>query len=300
MSGELSTSISANFIALILILAAMLVLYVHAAWHGHPSALLYGRNASTASCFWFYFATVVCLTLAYADLESSHLFAHGNKFIDAGLDTLGDLGSLFTLAAAWAYSRANEFSVTSTLRTLAIAAGLLMIWYLAWRAMAPPGLFYLLLQEAPGIVLAVLSTVTLGWVFFARWGGWVGGLYLLARVGYGVLQLPANLRVFIGDYLKDGGASLDVSFSWLAGGKVVLAIVFLSLLCRSHQAGIATDEPQYAPEEPVHLTEPVWKGLLRDLAIAFAMALAVEVIKMLIETGCGHVTWCFWHHNAPK
>src|SRR5690348_5529059 len=163
MSAELTTSVSANFVALILILGVMLALYAHATVHDHPSALLYSKNASTASCFWFYFATVVCLTLSYADLVSSQAFNHKNKIIDAGFDALGDLGSLFTLAAAWAYSRAKEFSVPSTLRTLAISAGFLVVWHLAWRMTAPDALFYLSVRAAPGIVLAVLSTVTLGW-----------------------------------------------------------------------------------------------------------------------------------------
>jgi hypothetical protein len=150
-----------------------------------------------------------------------------------------------------------------------------------------------LLQEAPGIALSIVATAALGWAFFVRWGGLVGGIYLLIRVAYSVLQLPANLRIYIGPYLKDGGASLDVSFTWLAGGKVLLAIAFLSLLCRSDLPDISIKEPKYAPQGPVHLAAPVRKGLLLDLAIAFVMAVIAAV---LTDYTCAHVPWCLWRH----
>jgi hypothetical protein len=290
MSDDMIASIFANLLVLIGILAVMLAFYAHAVSHGEPGVLLYTQNQSTAGCFWFYFAAVLCVLLTYARAYSAKDFGRDDALlVRASFDTLGDLGSLCTLAAAWAYSRGKDFSAANTLLTLGLAAGFLIIWYLAWRTIAPGPLLFVLLQEAPGIVLAVVSTVALGWVFFVRWGGLVGGIYLLFRVGYGVLQLPANLRTYLGPYLKDGGASLEISFAWLAGGKVLLAAVFLSLLCRSGLPDIAISKPKYAPQEAIHLAESVRKGLLRDLAIALVMAI---IAAMLISYSCAYVHWC--------
>lgn len=295
MAGDVLASMFANLLVLIGILAVMLAFYAHAVYQGQPSVLLFTKNQSAASSFWFYFAAVFCLSLTYAALYSAKDFGHENTLLGHVIfDTLGDLGSLCTLAAAWAYSRGRDFSAAGTLLILGLAAGFLIIWYLAWRTIAsgtPETLLFVLLRDAPGIVLAVVSTVALGWVFFVRWGGLVGGIYLLFRVGYGVLQLPANLRIDLRPYLIDGGASLDISFAWLAGGKVLLAIVFLSLLCRSDLPDIAISNPKYAPQEAVHLAEPVRKGLLRDLAIALVMAI---IALILTDYTCAHVPWCIW------
>jgi hypothetical protein len=292
MSANLIASIFANEVVLIAILAVMLGFYAHAVYLGQPSVLLYNKNPSTASSFWFYFAAVFCLLLTYAVYNSAKIFSQEDALlVNLIIDILGDLAGLCTLATAWAYSRGKDFSAASTLVSLGLAAGFLIIWHLMWRTIAPPTLFFVLLRQAPGIVLAVVATVALGWVFFVRWGGLVGGIYLLIRVGYGVLQLPANLRAAVGPYFKDGGTSLDISFAWLAGGKVLLAIAFMSLLCRSDLSVIAISEPTYAPQGEVNLPEPVRKSLLLDLAIAFVMAI---IAAPLIDYTCAHVPWCIW------
>jgi hypothetical protein len=153
-------------------------------------------------------------------------------------------------------------------------------------------LFFVLLREAPGIALSIVSTVALGWVFFVRWGGLVGGVFLLIRFGYGVLQLPATLRIYILPFLKDNG-TLDISFEWLAGGKVLLGIAFLSLLCRSDLPGIAIATEQLAPEGEVHLGSRLRKALLFDLAIALVMAIIAAVFT---DFTCLHTPWCVWRH----
>jgi hypothetical protein len=298
MSSGLNASIFVNMVVLIAILAVMLVFYAHAVYLGHPSVILYKKgHQSTASTFWFYFGATFCLLLTYAEGYSAKHFGHEKDLLaNVVLDTLGDLASLFTLAAAWAYSRARDFSAESTMLTVAIGTGFLAIWYLAWRTLAPETLFYVLLQEAPGVALSIVSTVALGWAFFVRWGGLIGGIYLLIRVGYGVLQLPANLRIYAESYLKDAGASLDISFAWLAGGKVLLAIAFLALLFRSDLPIIAITTPKFAPNGAIDLAPEVRRGLLRELAIAFVMAI---IAAILTDTTCTYLTflpWCSSRH----
>jgi hypothetical protein len=295
-SNDLTPLLVANQVILVGILAVMLSVYAHAVINGEPSVLLYSRNPSAASCFWFYFAGMLCVLILYFALDSNNLTQTITHFL---FDVFGDLGSLCTLGAAWAYSRGTKFSLASTLLTLGLAEGFLVIWYLAWQAPFTRTLFLDLLQVAPGIALSVVSTVVLGWVFFVRWGGLIGGIYLIIRVGYGLLQLPANLAVDVRTYFKDdAAASLSSSFAWLAGGKVLMAIAFLVLLIRSDLPDIDITEQRTVPKETFRLSDPMRDRLLLDLGLAFVMAilaaLLIEDAEKVYEFICGHVPLCFW------
>jgi len=192
------------------------------------------------------------------------------------LEVIGDAGSLCTLAAAWAYARGRDFSLPATVQALVILGIFLSIWYLGWWLL-PRTFFLSLVREAPGIVLACVSTVALGWVFFVRWGGFAGSLYFLARIGYSILELPANLRYNMGQYIRSEALeSLDIAFVYLAAGKIVLVGAFLSLLCRSTPE--AMEEPQFAPNGGVILNRDQFTGLLWNLAVAFVMAIIAGVL----------------------
>jgi hypothetical protein len=292
MSPELLASVKANVFVLVGILLVMLSFYGHAVHRGSPKVLLYTQYKSTACCFWFFFAALCCLLLGYLHYYSAKQFRPDDLLANVALEIVGDLASLFTLAAAWAYSRADKFSLQNTLVKLGIAAGFLALWYLGWLMIAPESWFFVSLRGAPGIALSIVATVALGWAFFVRWGGLVGGVFLLIRFGYGVLQLPGNLRMDVAPYLKDSGG-LDISFAWLAAGKVLLAIAFLALLCRSDSPGIAIATEQLAPLGPVHLEPRLQRNLLLDLVIAIVLAF---IAAILTDFTCSNFPWCVWRH----
>src|SRR5262249_30627892 len=106
---------------------------------------------------------------------------------------VGNLASMSALVAALAYGRGKDFDLRAALIWMAIFALVVLIWVIPFEMFGhTTTLFWTVIEGAPGILIANVALIALGWAFFARWGGttWI---YLALTTVYAILQFPANL-----------------------------------------------------------------------------------------------------------
>jgi hypothetical protein len=145
--------------------------------------------------------------------------------------------------------------------------------------------FLKVLEPSPFVAIAMIESVALGWVFFVRWGGSAGAIFFCVAAGYGLLQLPAYLSVA-------GMQGLDFAFSLLAGGKILIAFGFLSLLCSSSIPEIKIEIPKYWPTKPV--PPPRWMlqlvGWGVTAVVGFATSILTDPLKTKVQQYLGFLS----------
>jgi hypothetical protein len=255
-----------NIIAILAVMAYMIFLFIHDKVHeGDPtlkSALLIAKHPSTAFAFWFFFSAFGCLLVLYllALLEAKLVprpcdetdfssIVHGTfHVVDI---VVSNLASAMILAAGFAYSRGAGFKHRNAFIWIFVFSLIILIWALAFEFLGHwKNLLWTTIEGAPGVVIANIATVSLGWALFARWSGptWV---YLLATIVYAILQFPANIAVEFACLLDT--SSLRTVFPLLAAGKIILAYGFLLLLCSSASDDVKIDEEKHWPDRKVAL-----------------------------------------------
>jgi hypothetical protein len=204
------------------------------------------------------------------------------------------MASLFTITAAFAYSRGRGFRAvvaTVSMIILAILVTVDEIILLTWGQ--AQNILITTLELAPDVVIGSVAGVSLGWVFFVRWGGLAGWLFLLVTVGYALLQLPANIWFSLRHFLSTTDArTLEQVFALLAGGKVLVIFGVLLLLCSSSRRTVNIDQPKHWPEHAVPL--PAWGsisplvGWVPALITAVIVAIFTDPLKCVVMDWIGH------------
>jgi hypothetical protein len=279
------------------ILFVMLVLYYSAKWNWGPT-ILAGSNVWAQVPFWLFFAVFLCFLLEYL---IGHLYQslsgdeqkiwHSTIHVTGNL--VGNLASLFMLLAAAAYSRGDRFKIRSA-RDVVLAYSIgIVAWSILFEAVGHErSAFATALATAPVLLLASVAGTALGWAFFVRWGSTAWPFFVVSIV-YSLLQLPAYIRGEFG-YLDNAlgqeirNSNLDYAYPILAGGKVLLAFGFLSLLCGSAHADVRISEPKNWPTTAVppptsyHMGWGWLASLLAGLIIATAtQPLGGAILKYL-------------------
>jgi len=292
-----------NAIVLVAILTCMILLYLHDSitigssiktHRSSPSqtgdsapqndsALLGENHASTAASFWFFFAAFACLLLVYllnpvSGLDYFHPVLHLIQSV------LSNLSNISLLLAAVSYGQGLEFDLRRAIRRIPGYVLLLFLWGIFWEMIVDHRQNFVAraLMLAPDVVLANIALVLLGWVFFVRWSR-LGNLFVLVAILYALPQLPALLARDLGTFLKPE-LNLTTIFYVLAGGKVLLAYGFLSLLCSSVLPGIKVNERKLWPADrvPHDFLPSIGRGRVADFILAIVFALiAVPIAEPL-------------------
>ncbi len=297
MDGPNPYYVKANLLILFVALLAMLGIYGYAKMFGTPRAVLIHRFRSAACAFWFFFAGYACLFFLYMWVYFYEKAGQGqqslasSQAVDIGTDILGNTANLCFLATAVAYCRGKTFNYIRVSGAIILITVFITIWAFGWSVLGrPDDLFVKSIQYAPELVLPTVAFTALGWAFFARWGGVAGVLFFVVALVYAILQVPANLMASFGDFLKTP-AALEVTFSYLAAGKILLAFGFLSLLCSSSLPAVGMNQPKYWPDEPI--TPAKWMRQIGGWAVSLVAAIAVAMatqfkcsILKLISLSC--------------
>jgi hypothetical protein len=209
-----------------------------------------------------------------------------------GTELVGYVSDFCLICAALSYSRGSDFDVTNAAWSVLLGSVLMFVWTFIWQlGDLKDDLFYTSLRLAPDLVLNTGGFFLLGWVFFIRWGGVAGLLYLCITIFYALLQLPGNLLIGFAPFLKDP-QPLVITFSILAAGKVPLAFGYISLLTSSGYSPLKIDEPKYWPTTAVK--PPSWMqqvggwivSLVSSILIATATHLNCDSIMKIFNLSC--------------
>src|SRR5713101_1375954 len=182
------------------------------------------------------------------------------------------------------YGQGLEFDLRRAIRRIPGYVLLLFLWGIFWEMIVDHRQNFVAsaLMLAPDVVLANIALVLLGWVFFVRWSR-LGNLFVLVAILYALPQLPALLARDLGTFLKPE-LNLTTIFYVLAGGKVLLAYGFLSLLCSSVLPGIKVNERKLWPADrvPHDFLPSIGRGRVADFILAIVFALiAVPIAEPL-------------------
>jgi hypothetical protein len=269
------------------ILLVMAAIFANAWIFRCPESLVYELHPSSTVAFLSFAAAWFCILLDYFIA-----LAYGDPSQSLGIlliwRVIGDIAKLALFLTALAYSRGKELIVLSaTIRLLALLF-VLVIWEIVCLGIwvkDPTKIFASAMNFAPDIILSSVAFIAIGWVVFIRWGGVVGGIFLYVTFAYAVLQLPAGLSDSFKDYLQpDATSALKLTFSLLAGGKILLAIGFLSVIGYAALPGLDIDEPKTWPTNTV--TPPGWvyhTGLwLFGILTSILTALSDEAMKKVV------------------
>lgn len=296
-----------NIGVIIAILAYMIALYTHDLVTGRKSALIHEQNHATANVFWFFFAAMTCILGIYLILAGSGGLAQAcpppkesndlvHQLIHIAISVLSNVSNLCLLTTAIAYSGAKQFKLRQALNWFVPAVLFILLWASVWELVdhrATP--LFTSLMIAPDIVIANVSMVALGWVFFARWKG--SSIFFIVTVIYALLQLPARIGLEMRQFLTaDYACSLDFAFYLLAAGKLAIAYWFLALLCRSTSESF--HEPKYWPlgERPhAHLFLPFVAQHQLGWLIQGVVHLAIAIFFAAV--GHGLWEWAYSHFS---
>jgi hypothetical protein len=251
----------------------MSLIYFNVVGNQRPTSLVYKLHQGTAAAWLFVFAFWAIL------------LSVGEKAVLA-IWLLDNVAKLCLFGTAIAYCRGSKFNPEVTLIVLILLLIILSAWETGfWWAsgIRPNSMLLVALRLAPDVMLSGIGIVAIGWVFFVRWGGLFGWFFLLVTIAYSAFQLPATLMLGFDRFLtKTDSPDLDISFSALAGGKILLIFGFLSLICSS-ATGLELNEPRVWPENSV--ASPRWMrhliGWVGSLAIAVIAGVISEKVKDL-------------------
>lgn len=260
------------------IVLLMALIYLNVLFNDRPPSLVYSVHRGAAAAFLFFGVTWIFVLALYITLLSV-----SEKPVLA-IWLLDNVSKLCLFGTAIAYSRGNQFNPRTTLAVLIALFVILSLWEVVfwWASGArPDDTLVAALRLAPDVMLSGIGIIAVGWVFFVRWGGLFGWFFLVVTIAYSVLQLPATLLLGFDHFLTNASRSdLEIAFSALAGGKVLLAFGFLSLICSS-ASSLELDNPRVWPGNPV--APPRWLyhlvGWAGSLATAIIAATVVEKLK---------------------
>jgi hypothetical protein len=164
------------------IVVLMAFIYLHVIAWNRPPSLVYNTHTGTTAAFFFFGVAWIFVVALYAILLSV-----GAKAILA-IWLLDNVAKLCLFGTAIAYSRGNQFKLGVTLGVLILLLIILSVWEIVfwWASGVRPNSMLLgALRLAPDVMLSGIGIVTIGWVFFVRWGeGGIVRMVLSARHNY--------------------------------------------------------------------------------------------------------------------
>src|ERR1035438_754433 len=138
--------IQANLLIISLTLCVMIGLFAFAAGQkgsNNLDAILFKKLPSTASAFWFFFASYACLFFLYTWL---YIYIKAGRELSApefeiGTDILGNTSNLCFLMTGVAYCRGRNFNILSAAGMVVLLAFLITIWAFGWTILGGNSLF---------------------------------------------------------------------------------------------------------------------------------------------------------------
>jgi len=273
-----------NIIIILGILIVMLGLYLSANAGVGPEAIRYPSYPSTASAFYLFSGTFLCFLIFYLMQQTAPNSLHRVANL-----TISNLASACTLAAAVAYARGNAFDMRSAALSIGVCGFATFLWAAIFEYVVkqPQNLFFNALESSPQIILSAVARIALGWVFFARWG-LASAAFLLVSAAYAFVELPGYLEEVV--EIKNTpelnlSEELTLAFPLLAGGKILLAFVFVSLLCSSTIPAVDINNPKIWPTGSV--TPPFLRnhvsGWVLSVISGVLIAILTDPLKMLLQ-----------------
>ena len=247
------------------ILAVMSAISLSAMASNEPKSLDFRKYPSVTWAFTF-FATVWCCTfIVYVALV---LFKNvpPDSPLWTALGLFDNVAKVLLLATAIAYSSGREFNVKKTAAWLGALLIVLMLWTIVGDMIGrvyPRNIFVAAMQIAPDLVISSIAIVAVGWVFFVRWGGPAGWLFLLTTIAYAILQFPAAFKIGLSAFLRpEDVRNLDVAFSCLAGGKILIAFGFILLIWNPKLRGLDVRAPKrWLPAKSVKMPKRMYQWI---------------------------------------
>ena len=224
-----------NIVVTLVILIAMAGVWLHSITSNkkEPRSLDRTEYPSTAWAFAFFAAVWFCTFSIYCSLALLKDLDPESVVVTV-LRVFDNIAKVLLLGTAIAYSSGKEFNPKETLVGLSALFIVLTLWIFVCYGLGlliPKNIFVTTMEVAPDVVISSIAIVAVGWVFFVRWGGASGWLFLLTTIGYAILQFPAAIKIGLSGYLKtDSTPQLDEAFSFLAGGKLLIAFGFILLI----------------------------------------------------------------------
>jgi hypothetical protein len=275
-----------NIVVTFGVLLVMLIIFLHAYYKESPAVLADRKTyPSVFAAFWFYFFAYLCVFILYAlvwflnwlttviapeNLGPPHAAVHVVESLFSGV------GGTSLLMASFAYRRGREFDFRGAIQIVYLVAAGMFCWGVFWELMSHSNnLLWSSIKVAPEVIISAIAMFSLGWVFFVRWSSATVLLYFVVTAVYAILQFPAYLAAELGPFFKDA-SPLNISFAFLAGGKIVVAYGFISLLLASTPDVFDINEPQhwFGPRvKPPKWIFPRIGGWIGGLIIALVFAL---------------------------
>jgi hypothetical protein len=272
------------------ILVVMIGLYLLAQlklgqWTWGPTILTGWKYPSAVISFWFFFALFAFFLLEYllgdwyeGMPSNAHHSWHG--YVHVADAVVGNLASLFMLMCAVVYSGGKDVKFAPIILSVMAYAFIVAVWAVIFELFDHTSSdFATALETAPEILLASVAGTALGWVFLARWG-WTAMPFLVVTIAYALLQSPAYIRgefrhltTPLGQSIR--ASNLDFAYALLAGGKILLAFGFLSLLCGSTNPEVNLDQPKNTPDKTVQAPKSWHHGLTWVVTVAGGLIISI-------------------------
>jgi hypothetical protein len=248
----------------------MTAIYVHSLIFGNPEILVFKKYPSTAISYLLWGSVWLNTALLY------HFISDGVFSISHNYGVIlifFNIGSVAIFGSAIAYARGNQLIVKKDFNWLIGLLVFMMFWNLVSQRFAT-GFLSMTITIAPSVILSSTSLIFFGWVFFVRWGGVLGILYLLCVALYSILQFPAYMAIFLKPYfvsLQD----IEVVYSLLAGMKIPLISGFMVFLLNSLLPSVKIHEERFLPATPVSLPASMHKAIYWILGAIVTAAITV-------------------------
>ncbi len=250
------------------ILVIMAIIFVHSLVFGKPEIIDVKKHPSTGISFLLWAFVWLNTALVYHFLSGQFFLVTDHYGV---VLIFLNIGNMAIFGSAIAYARGDRLNPKKDFTWLIGLLVFLMFWNLVSQRFVT-GFIGMTITIAPSVILSAISLMFFGWVFFVRWGGFIGSVYFLCVGLYAILQLPAYVAIFLKPFL---GSNQDVGviFSLLAGMKIPLISGFMVLLLNSSLLDVKISEERIMPSVPVTLPDPMNKALYWIVGVLVTAAL---------------------------
>lgn len=242
--------------------------YLHLYFFGTPEIIDIKKHPSTGVSFLLWACVWLNTALVYHFLSGKIFSISGHYGI---ILIFLNIGNMAILGSAIAYARGARLNLKKDFTWLIGLLVFLMLWNLVSQRFAV-GFLGMTITIAPSVILSAISLMFFGWVFFVRWGGFIGSMYFLCVALYAMLQLPAYISTFLNPYVA-ANQDAGIIFSLLAGMKIPLIVGFMVFVLNSSLPDVKVSEERIMPSTPVRLPAPMSKALYWFLGVLITAAL---------------------------